>query len=322
MKMFLLLQEEDSLGEDSSRGDVADITSLKVTILPDCEDKSAPNSTNNSSHGIDGIHGTNPRSVSSDSNRNSNSNSKQEGSQSTSLPLALALLELPAAAMVPPGRIIHIYKKNGMYFVSYVLSHRLLSSVPQLGLLYNVSVSLSALTHFYLSLNLAGLFASSEITHEHPTLRRLVPYVELGVDDHLLIAYRKGLRAVIQSRETPTPTTSSQNTSPSYCPSASPVTGAEGTEDQGQDQGQGQGQGVREGQGQESMTSVKSTGLTGYTGFEELKKTERKLPAPWQVSKLTFPCLQLLYSTLLPYVLSYDVLLSSSIWKGRGKGGE
>lgn len=142
-----------------------------------------------------------------------------------------------------------------------------------------------SLTSTNFSLILAGLFASSEITHEHPTLRRLVPYVELGVDDHLLIAYRKGLRAVIQSRETPTPTTSSSQNTSAYCPSASPVTGADSTEDQGQ----GQGQGVRE--GQESMTSVDSTGL------EELKKTERKLPAPWQVSELILSCLYLMYST-------------------------
>ena len=112
-----------------------------------------------------------------------------------------------------------------------------------------------------------------------------MPYVELGVDDHLLIAYRKGLRAVIQSRETPTPTTSSSQNTSAYCPSASPVTGADSTEDQGQ----GQGQGGRE--GQESMTSVDSTGL------EELKKTERKLPAPWQVSELILSYLYLMYST-------------------------
>lgn len=174
--------------------------------------------------------------------------------------------------------------------------------MPQLGLSHIASVSMSALTYFYSSFISAGLFASSEITHEHPTLRRLVPYVELGVDDHLLIAYRKGLRAVIQSRETLTPTTSSsQNTSPSYCPSASRVTGAEGTGDQGQ--GVKEGQGVREGQGQESMTSVESTGLTGYTGFEELKKTERKLPAPWQVSELILSCLQLLHPSSLPPLL-------------------
>ena len=143
---------------------MADITSLKVTILPDCEDN-APNSTNNSSHGINGIHGKNPRPNSSDSNSNSNqdinSDSKQEGSQSISLPLAL--LE-PPVAMVPPGRIIHIYKKNGMYcrvcgvllccvVWCDVLSYPLLSSVPQLGLSHHaLSPCTLSLSHLLISL--------------------------------------------------------------------------------------------------------------------------------------------------------------------------
>ena len=47
------------------------------------------------------------------------------------------------------------------------------------------------------------MFRASEISHEHPTLRRLVPYVELGVNDHLLSAYRGGLGALAFHRSDP-----------------------------------------------------------------------------------------------------------------------
>ena len=71
--------------------------------------------------------------------------------------------------------------------------------LPYLPFLYLFSTSL-----------LSGKFTASEITCEHPTLRRLVPYVEIGVDDHFLAAYRRSLRAVLPTRHTrynPTNTT-------------------------------------------------------------------------------------------------------------------
>lgn len=125
----------------------------------------------------------------------------------------------------------------------------------------------------------SGLFAASEITHEHPTLRRLVPYVELGVDDHLLIAYRKGLRAVIQSRP---PASSSQDNSPFYSSSDSVLTGT--GDSKNQDKGEGEGEGQCK--GEESAFVVESTGLEGTI------VTERELPAPWQVRGccITFHC--------------------------------
>lgn len=124
------------MAEDSSRGDVDDITSLRVSVLPDYDDRSAPSSTNNSSHGIhssNGIHGINARSGSSDSNSNSNPNSngnsdgngKADASLSVALPLALLA---PPLVMVPPGRIIHIYKKNGTLYP--VLSYHIILSCP------------------------------------------------------------------------------------------------------------------------------------------------------------------------------------------------
>jgi hypothetical protein len=70
-------------------------------------------------------------------------------------------------------------------FTSFLLLHRLLP-----------------LIHLLFSLFLPGKFTASEITFEHPTLRRLVPYVELGVDDHFLAAYRRSLRAVLPTRRT------------------------------------------------------------------------------------------------------------------------
>lgn len=91
-----------------------DITALRVSVLPDYDDISAPSSTNNSSHGMHGIHGINARSGSSDSNSNSNPNSNSDGKADASLSMALPLAVLePPLVMVPPGRIIHIYKKNG-----------------------------------------------------------------------------------------------------------------------------------------------------------------------------------------------------------------
>jgi hypothetical protein len=101
-----------------------------------------------------------------------------------------------------------------------------------------------------------------------------VPYVELGVDDHLLIAYRKGLRAVIQSRP---PASSSQDNSPFYSSSGSVFTGTGDCNNQDKGEGERQKQGQGHGEGEESLLGVESTMLEGTI------ITERKLPAPWQV---------------------------------------
>lgn len=119
------------------------------------------------------------------------------------------------------------------------------------------------------------------------------------MDDHLLIAYRKGLRAVIQSRP---PASSSQDNSP-FCSTSDSVftgTGDSNNPDKGEGEGGKQGQG--EGEGEESLLVVESSGLEG------IFITERKQPAPWQVrdycisSHCSLPHPQLSYPAIHSFV--------------------
>jgi hypothetical protein len=138
------------------------------------------------------------------------------------------------------------------------------------------------------------------------------------VDDHLLIAYRKGLRAVIQSRP---PASSSQDNSPFCSTSDSVFTGTGESNNQGKGEGEGerQGQGQGQGEGEESLLGVESPGL------ERTIITERKLPAPWQVrgycrtSHCTLPHPQLSYPTIRSFVHNPLSHIEVNLTTGRGR---